>query len=113
MEELGHDQVRHLVVDGRAEEHDAFLQQARVDVEGPLAAVRLLDDDWDQVVLEIAHALVSPCSSEEGPMALLASAASVSSLSGCSTSTTSAFSTRRSSALDLMISPASCTTAPD
>jgi hypothetical protein len=39
VQQLGHDDVGDLVVDGRAEEDDALLQQARVDVEGPLATV--------------------------------------------------------------------------
>jgi len=34
----------HVVVDGRADEDDAVLEQARVDVVGPLAAVGLLHD---------------------------------------------------------------------
>ena len=42
---------------GRAEEHDALLQQPRVDVERPLAAVGLLDDDGDEVVLHDVSAL--------------------------------------------------------
>jgi hypothetical protein len=48
VQELSHDQVRDLVVDRRPEEDDPFVQQARVDVECPFAAGRLLDDHWDQ-----------------------------------------------------------------
>src|SRR5437764_2433508 len=110
VQELRHDQVGHLVLDRRPQEDDALLEQARVDVERSLAAVRLLDDDGNEVVLHVAHPL-SPC--EEVSVAPTVSADSVSSLSGCcSTPTTSASSTSRSSALVLMISPASCVTAP-
>src|SRR5205814_3407587 len=42
-EELGHDEVRHAVVDGPDEEDHALLQQARIDVVGAFAAPRLLD----------------------------------------------------------------------
>ena len=38
-QQLGDDQVGDLVVDRRAQEHDAFAQQPGVDVVGPLAAV--------------------------------------------------------------------------
>src|SRR6266571_3760502 len=47
-EELGDDQVRHHVVDGGAYEDDVVLQQARVDVVGPLAAGGLLDHHGDK-----------------------------------------------------------------
>src|SRR5512133_2732805 len=55
VEELGHDQVGHVVVDRGAEEDDPLVQQPRVDVEGPLAAVGLLDDDRDQIVGRWLH----------------------------------------------------------
>src|SRR5439155_20917171 len=42
VEELGHDQVGDRVVDGRAQEDDALLEQPGVDVEGPLTPVGLL-----------------------------------------------------------------------
>ena len=42
-QELGDDDVRHVVVDGAAEEDDAVLQQPAEDVPGALAAVRRLD----------------------------------------------------------------------
>ena len=48
VEELGDDQVRDLVVDGRAEEDDPLVEQARVDVERALAARGLLDHHRDQ-----------------------------------------------------------------
>jgi hypothetical protein len=44
VQQLGHDQVGHLVVDRLAEEDDALVEQPRVDVEGPFAARVLLDD---------------------------------------------------------------------
>ena len=48
VQELSHDEIGDLVVDGRAEEDDALVQQARVDVERPLAARRLLDHHRNQ-----------------------------------------------------------------
>ena len=47
-QELGHDDVGHLVVDGRAQEDDALLEQQRIDVVGPLAAAAGLDDHGDE-----------------------------------------------------------------
>jgi hypothetical protein len=49
VQQLRHDQVRDLGVHQRPHEHDALAQQARVDVQGALAAGSLLDhhrDDW-------------------------------------------------------------------
>src|SRR5262249_32097156 len=43
-EELGDDQVGHVVFDVARQEDDALLEKAREDVERPLAAGRLLDD---------------------------------------------------------------------
>ena len=43
-EELGDDQVGHVVLDGVAQEDDAVLEQAAVDVVGALAAAAALDD---------------------------------------------------------------------
>ena len=48
MQQLGDDQVRDLVVDGRAEEDDPLVEQTAVDVERALAARGLLDDHWDK-----------------------------------------------------------------
>src|SRR5947207_15371130 len=48
VDQLGHDQVRDVLVDRRAEEHDSLVQQAGVDVERALAAGGLLDDHGDQ-----------------------------------------------------------------
>src|SRR5690606_22645109 len=47
-EQLGDDQVRHVVGDGPAQEDDPILEQARVDVVSPLASVGLLDDGGDE-----------------------------------------------------------------
>jgi hypothetical protein len=47
-EELRHHRVRDLVVDRGADEDDAVLEEARVDVVGPLAAARTLDDEGDE-----------------------------------------------------------------
>ena len=47
-EHLGDDQVGHLVVDLLAQEDDALAQQLRVDVEGPVAPVALLDHGGDE-----------------------------------------------------------------
>ena len=47
MQQLSDDQVRDLVVDGGPQEDDALCQQARIDVEGALAARGLLNDHWD------------------------------------------------------------------
>ena len=54
VDELGDDQVRDLLVDLAAEEHDAVVEQPRVDVERALAASGLLDDhrdEWHGVLL--------------------------------------------------------------
>ena len=47
-EELGDYKIGDVVVDAAAEEDDAFLEEARVDVIGALAHVRLLDDHRDK-----------------------------------------------------------------
>jgi hypothetical protein len=44
VQQLRDHEVGHLVVDRRADEDDALVEQARVDVEGALAARVLLDD---------------------------------------------------------------------
>ena len=43
-QQLGDDDVRDVVVDRRAEEHDPVHEQPREDVVGPLAAAGALDD---------------------------------------------------------------------
>ena len=48
VQELRDDEVRDLVVDRRAEEDDALVEQARVDVVLALAAGGALDDRGDQ-----------------------------------------------------------------
>ena len=47
-QELRHDEVRVHVVDLAVHEHDAVLEEARVDVVGPLAASGLFDDDGNE-----------------------------------------------------------------
>ena len=47
-QQLGDDGIGHVVVDLRAEEDDAVLQQAAVDVHRPLFAAALLDHKGDQ-----------------------------------------------------------------
>jgi hypothetical protein len=48
VDQLCHHQVRDVVVDLLADEHDALVEQARVDVEGTLAAGRLLQDHGNE-----------------------------------------------------------------
>ena len=48
VQQLRDDQVRDLVVDGRAEEDDPLVEQPAVDVERALTARGLLDDHWDK-----------------------------------------------------------------
>src|SRR6266511_1179252 len=96
VQELRHDEVRDGVVDRRSEEHDAFLEQPRVDVERPFAAIRLLDDDGYQVILWSDHVLSSWLTEGSG-----------SGVAGAPSLITSADSTSRSRAFDRMISPAS------
>src|SRR5207237_566411 len=47
-EELGDNQVGELVVHLFAEEDDAILEQARIDIVCALTARALLDDHWDE-----------------------------------------------------------------
>src|ERR1700751_999759 len=54
MQQLRDDEVRDLVVDRRADEHDPLVQQAGVDVERALSARALLDDhryQWHLAIL--------------------------------------------------------------
>jgi hypothetical protein len=48
VQELCDDEVRDRVVDRRAQEDDALVEQARVDVELAFTARRALDDHGDQ-----------------------------------------------------------------
>ena len=48
MQQLGDDEVGDLIVDRGAEEDDALVEQARVDVELALAARRALDDHGNE-----------------------------------------------------------------
>src|SRR5581483_999818 len=109
VQQLGHDEVADRVVDRRSQEHDPLLEEPGVDVERTLAAAGLLDDHGNEVVLQLAHDSASDGSSSEAEPASseTSSAARLS-----PTDTISACSTRKSSALDRMISPASDTTWP-
>ena len=51
------DDVGHLIGDRPSNHDDAVLEQARVDVIGPLAAAGFFDDDGDQVI--VFHDLAS------------------------------------------------------
>ena len=55
VQHLGDDQVRDLVVDLLTEEDDALAQQHRVDVEGPLAALGLLEHHRHQGVTDLSR----------------------------------------------------------
>ena len=55
MDHLRDDQVRDVVVDRRAEEDDALVEEPRVDVEEPLASRRLLDDGRDDQIRRVVH----------------------------------------------------------
>src|SRR5262249_34034844 len=73
-QELGTDQARHPVMDGTHHEDDALLQQPGIDVEGPLAAVCLLDHHGHkQVVVNLDRIAIShcpaPCGLPRGPQA--------------------------------------------
>ena len=48
MDELGDDEVGHIVVHRRVKEHDALVEEPREDIERALAATRLLDHVWNQ-----------------------------------------------------------------
>src|SRR5919109_3220317 len=48
MQQLRDDQVRNVLVDRGAEEHDPLVEKARVNIEGALSSRGLLDDHWDQ-----------------------------------------------------------------
>ena len=48
-EKLRDDEVREVVVDRAADEDDPLLEQARIDVEGPLASRALFDDHGNEV----------------------------------------------------------------
>ncbi len=58
-QQLGDDQIRHVILDRPDDEDHPFLQQARVDVVGTLAARRLLDDDRNQTQCSLFHPLFS------------------------------------------------------
>src|SRR5688500_13192243 len=47
---LGNDHVGDVIVNRRAQEDDAVLQQPRVDIERPLATIRALDNGGDEIL---------------------------------------------------------------
>src|SRR3972149_3463604 len=104
VEELGHHEVPDVVVDRRAEEHDALLQEPGVDVERTLAAAGLLDDDGDEGVLHCCSS--ASTFSGAGLPSVAEGASSRTRFPSC---VMWACSTRRSSAFVRMISPASVT----
>ena len=56
--QLSHHQARHMVFDRPGDEHDAFLQQARIDVVGAFAPRTLLDHHGNEVhhhILRLTH----------------------------------------------------------
>ena len=59
-EELSDHEVRDLLVDRPAQEHDAVAEQARVDVEGALGAAVSLDDGRDQRHCSLLRCIVQP-----------------------------------------------------
>src|SRR5438093_1334172 len=54
-QQLGDDQIRHVVLDHVADENDPFLEQAREDVVGTLASTGLLDDHRHVVPRRQSH----------------------------------------------------------
>ncbi len=52
-QQLGDDQRGHMVFDLASNEDDALAKQARIDVERPFAAIRLLDDDGHEAGGEV------------------------------------------------------------
>src|SRR5258707_868873 len=71
-QELGANQARHLIVHRADQEDDAFLEQARIDVEGALAPVGLLDHHGHEEIgigldgIAVVDHLVRPLSPESG-----------------------------------------------
>ena len=100
VEQLGGDQVGDGVVDRRAQEDDAFLEQPGVEVERPLAPVGLLDHRRDEVVLD---GLGHDCDSSSGSSAGASAAGSGNEISRGfpSSSNTVAWSTRNCRAFPL------------
>jgi hypothetical protein len=60
-EELGYGEVGRQVVDLAVDEDDPVLEEAGVDVVGPLADARLLDDDGHQVMHSLVHGRIPHC----------------------------------------------------
>ena len=66
VEDLGDDQVRHLLVDGAAEEDDALAKQQRIDVECSLPASARFDDRRDDHAARSSH-WGAPATTGAGP----------------------------------------------
>ena len=64
VQELGDDQVGHVLVQGGAQEHDPLPQQPGVDVVGPFAPVGGLDDGGDEHAAGSSFAQPVGCESE-------------------------------------------------
>jgi hypothetical protein len=58
VKQLGDDQVRDLVIDRRAQEHDALVEKQRVDIPPSLTARTRLNDRWDDRIR--IHVLLPP-----------------------------------------------------
>ena len=106
VQQLGHDQVADVVVDRRAQEHDALLEQAGVDVGE--RSPRLVCSTTYGTVAVGDRVVASQVTHRRLLVRLPRSAAAASAAS----SVMSARSTSRSRALPLMISPASVTICP-
>src|SRR3546814_5366183 len=57
-QKLSHNERGHLVLDRSRHEHDPFAQQTRKNVEAPLSAVRLLNDDGNKRAQWIGNSVV-------------------------------------------------------
>ena len=60
-EKLGHDHVRHLIVDGRADKDDAVLEQKRVNIISPFAPPGRFDHHWNKIVWNLHFIVLSSC----------------------------------------------------
>jgi len=77
VQQLRHDQVRHLVVDGRTKKDNALLEEQRIDVIGALAAAGRLDYHRNDISTGLnasisAGSIVGPVSATAGFIQALA-----------------------------------------
>src|SRR3954447_17065336 len=114
VEELGDDQVGDLVRDGRAEEDDSLVEEARVDVEGALPTGGLLDDHRNEWAHRAGQSSYEPgvqiCPAPSSFS--LSGVQSLSRAAACSTGIGLALSTSRSTALRSAMSSRSASSAP-